>query len=256
MKEKKRLMVLLAACNGEKYLPAQLESIQRQLLDEDLILVGLDPSSDSTGEILRQAEKADPRIRVIRGPGKGASSNFEMLLKEARQQIRSRNENPENVLIALSDQDDLWRPEKAGRIRELFSEPGRQLVVHDAGLIDADGRSTSPSFFSMHRSKNGFLNNLIRNSFIGCCMAFRSDLIDRVIPFPEDIPMHDQWIGMRALQTAKDRDAVFFDPEVLMDYRRHENNATSMSHAGLLQMVKWRTALIRDLISAKKEKNR
>ena len=53
-------------------------------------------------------------------------------------------------------------------------------------------------------------------------MAIRREVLDRALPFPVDIPMHDWWIGLVA-------EAAFrteFIAEPLLLYRRHDNNAS------------------------------
>ena len=41
----KRVSIVLAACNGEKYISAQIASILRQLGENDELIVTLDPST-------------------------------------------------------------------------------------------------------------------------------------------------------------------------------------------------------------------
>ena len=63
------------------------------------------------------------------------------------------------------------------------------------------------------------------------------------LPFPPDIPMHDQWLGLLAELTGK---VVFLD-EVLMLYRRHGSNMSEIRPSGLTQMLIWRVTLVREL---------
>ena len=32
--------------------------------------------------------------------------------------------------------------------------------------------------------------------FYGSAMAFRKQLLSRILPFPNDLPVHDNWIGL------------------------------------------------------------
>ena len=72
-------------------------------------------------------------------------------------------------------------------------------------------------------------------------MAFRRKCLKRILPFPKDIPMHDQWIGICCEQMGN----VDFLPEKLLLYRRHEGNVSEMRHAPLVQMFIWRWNLIK-----------
>lgn len=59
--------------------------------------------------------------------------------------------------------------------------------------------------------------------FHGCCMAFRKELLDEVMPFPKDLIMHDNWIGLFAsLRKYK----IGYIETPLIKYRRHQNNVS------------------------------
>ena len=51
-------------------------------------------------------------------------------------------------------------------------------------------------------------------------MAFQSDLIKYIMPFPKGIPMHDVWIGLMAEYFGK----VKYIDTPLIYYRKHQNN--------------------------------
>lgn len=220
--------VVMAACNGAMYIREQILSILPQLDSEDELIISLDPSVDATEEIIHSVP--DPRIRVISGPGEGIMKNFENALEYATGDV-----------VFLSDQDDVWLPEKVARVKSRFeSHPETVLLVHDCTITDKELNPVHSSYFAFHGSKPGAAVNIFRNSFIGCCMAFRRSLLERTLPFPKTVPMHDQWLGVAASLTGK----VEFLPEQLLLYRRHEENQSSLSHAGIRQMLSWRLKLL------------
>lgn len=45
-------LVCMAACNGEKYIDAQIKSILNQLNEDDRLFISIDPSKDQTKEIV------------------------------------------------------------------------------------------------------------------------------------------------------------------------------------------------------------
>lgn len=221
-----RVSVALAACQGEKYIEEQVRSILDQLGKTDELVVSVDPSTDKTEEILRDMH--DVRIKIIAGPGKGVVKNFENAISHTS-----------GDLILLSDQDDVWMPDKVQVMKECLQD--HILVVHDAIILgsDLDGQR----YQAYHRSRSGFLNNVIRNSFIGCCMGFRAELKPVILPFPAMVPMHDHWIGLAACKSGK----VLFTDKPLIWYRRHENNQTQMTHSGIKEMFWWRVHILRAL---------
>lgn len=65
-------------------------------------------------------------------------------------------------------------------------------------------------------------------------MAFDSSLKDVILPVPNNIEMHDQWIGIISEIVGK---SIFLN-ERLIKYRRHANNVSGMSHHSVGDMVK------------------
>ncbi len=225
-----KISIALAAYKGEKYLGEQLESIFPQLEQTDEIIVSDDMPGGETQRVVEFYAAYDSRVKYIEGSGRGVCKNFENAIN-----------NCSGDIIFLCDQDDIWLPNKVARVKEEFSS-GADLVLHDAKVTDAALKVTANSFFAMHNTKAGFASNYIRNSYVGCCMAFSSDLKKIVLPFPNDLPMHDQWIGLLAELYGK----VKFIDEPLILYRRHGENVTG-GETKLLSKLKWRFDLAKEL---------
>lgn len=231
--------VVMAAYNGQRYIREQLMSIVCQMEHQDELVISLDPSTDATQQIIQniQSENVDLKIVLVHGPGKGLIANFEHALGFAH-----------NPVIVFSDQDDRWKGDKLDVIRHAFAKkPQLMALVHDAQICSDDLQTVEPSYMKAHGSKNGLFNNLVRNSFIGCCMAVRKPVVDASLPFPYPIPMHDQFIGMQALRMGE----VEFIDEVLIDYRRHQDNASSLKPSSFGDQIKWRLQLIQGLSKRK-----
>jgi glycosyltransferase involved in cell wall biosynthesis len=224
------ISVCIATFNGERYLAQQLDSIlQSPLVGE--VLVSDDGSTDSTREVARRF--GDGRVRLLDGPGAGLVRNYEFLLMAAAGQH-----------IFLADQDDVWLPRKV----ELLTARLQQvdLVVSDCVVVDSTLSTLRPSFFADRHSGPGLVRNLVRNSYLGCCMAFNRSLLAYALPFPTSVPMHDWWLGLVAEAFA----SVDFVDEPLVLYRRHGGNASSTSEGSpysLARQLAWRSGLIANL---------
>ena len=122
---------------------------------------------------------------------------------------------------------------------------GCKLVCHDARVMDATlSKELKPSFFAYRGSKAGFLHNLAKNRYMGCCMAFDRSLLSYALPIPDEIEMHDQWIGMiNDIKRGKSR----FIGEKLLLYRRHDANVSDFSHGTILEMITKRYRLLKAL---------
>lgn len=226
--------VALAAYNGEKYISEQAASILKQLSDTDELVISVDPSHDQTVAIISSFH--DPRIKMIPGPGHGAIQNFENAIGHCQ-----------NDIIFLSDQDDIWLPGKVEKVMHAF-DADTTLVMHDAKIVDSHLNTLYDSYFAYHKCQRGLMHNIVRNSYMGCCMAFRKELKPYILPFPEKIPMHDQWIGLVSEKVGKN---VLCDESLIL-YRRHEDNVSSMHHASWKQMIQWRIHIVKAIRKIRK----
>jgi glycosyltransferase involved in cell wall biosynthesis len=219
--------------NGEKYIKEQIESILCQLSEDDEIILSDDSSTDSTLEIV--SDFKDNRIKIL-GNNKFYSPiyNLENAIKHATGEY-----------IFLADQDDIWMPNKVEVMLKALKNV--DLCVSDCELINTNREIIHQSFFELNHSKKGFLRNLIKNSYLGCCIAFSRDILSYILPFPAKIAMHDIWIGLCVELWGK---SVFID-EKLIKYRRHGENvspAAEKSKYTLSYKIKYRLYFIYQLL--------
>ena len=204
--------VCMTTCNGEKYLRRQLDTILEQLGQQDELVISDDSSSDKTIDIIKSYD--DKRIRIFENNHfKSPVYNLEFALKKAR-----------GNMVFLADQDDVWLPGRVQRVVEKLQD--NDLVVCNALIVDADEKVLQESYFEWKGSGPGFWENLKKNSFLGCSLAFNRKILKAVLPFPKKLIMHDVWIGLMAESLGK----VYFLDEKLMLYRRHEGNVTAAVH--------------------------
>lgn len=145
-------------------------------------------------------------------------------------------------MVFLSDQDDVWHIDRVQKVLEAFSSTHCDVVVHDAQLVDANGIPMGETLYGLRHSKS----ELVKNSYVGCCMALRRDLLSTALPIPEHIEMHDWWIGLIADSTAK---TCFID-SILLNYRRHDSNMSGMSHYPLAKMIRNRAVMLAELVKS------
>jgi glycosyltransferase involved in cell wall biosynthesis len=202
------ISVCMTTYNGEKYIKEQLDSILCQLGEDDEVIISDDSSTDQTVNIIKSYN--DKRIKLFEEQKFFSPTyNFENSLKYATKDF-----------IFLSDQDDVWLPAKVATVLKYLKE--HDLVVSDCIVVDEDLKVLDESFFGLVNSGNGFFKNFVKNTYIGCCMAFRRSVLEYILPFPSKIAMHDIWIGL----STEMKGTVFFLKEPQILYRRHENTAT------------------------------
>ncbi len=226
------ISVALAAYEGERYIEEQLRSILPQLSEGDEIIVSDDKPGGMTEKIVRHIAEEDPRVVYVQGHSKGVAANFVNAIRHCK-----------GDKIFLCDQDDVWLPDKVQRVLEAF-DAGATLVLHNAYVTDEELIIKETSFFALRGSRPGLLRNLVKNSYMGCCMAFDRSLLKKIMPMPKAVPMHDQWIGLIGEIYGK---PVFLDVPLLY-YRRHEGNVTG-GQTATRQKLQWREYLIKKLIA-------
>jgi len=229
------ISVCLAAYNGERYIAEQLQSILSQLGTEDEVIVVDDASTDGTKEQVRSL--ADGRVTLLEHrTNLGVARTFEDAIRAASGRI-----------LFLSDQDDLWAANKVSTVLRAFQLfPDVDIVASDAALIDENDAPIGSSYYARRgRFRSGVLANIVRCSYLGCTMAFRSRICARILPFPTGAEvLHDLWIGTsNALFGGK---TLFIDRPLVL-YRRHADNVTGNRQLTTMFRIRMRWDLCRSL---------
>jgi glycosyltransferase involved in cell wall biosynthesis len=219
-----KISVALCCYNGEKFIRQQLDSILKQKIRVDEIIVCDDGSIDNTLKIIEEISKKYTGIFSIHANNKniGTIKNFEKSISLTTGDI-----------IFLSDQDDIWNPDKTEKIIEKFMQNSEVLLIFSNGeLIDQSGLKTGSTLWdewsfteeTRERWKN---NNLAfidllsnHNKVTGATVAFRKILKDYVIPI--QVPQgywHDAFLSLLASAL----NGLYYIEECLINYRIHKD---------------------------------
>lgn len=226
-----KISVCLAAYNGASYIEQQLTSILCQLEKDDEVIIVNDASSDKTLE--RILSFSDRRLHIISNDrNRGVLVSFEKAISLASGQI-----------IFLSDQDDIWRKDKVAiTVNAFLKNPSLTLIATDANVIDSNGNETGRSYYETRGAFSfGVIANFIKNKYLGCTMAFRAEILQRILPFPSSYDIHhDIWIGMRN-QLVGGKGLYINLP--LVSYRRHAHNVSRKMKRTRQFYVRWHLLL-------------
>lgn len=228
------ISVCIASYNGEKYIKRQVVSILNQLDQNDEVIIADDGSQDNTIHIIKELK--DKRIRIIDGAHRHSPIwNFEKALSASK-----------GDYIYLSDQDDEWMPNKIKIMQHYFQT--YDCVISDNITLDGNHKIISSSFFKLNNTKGGkYYNLLIKNGYLGCCMAFNRKVLNASLPFPSNIPMHDIWIG----NVAAFHFRLKFIPDKLIYFYRHGDNVSSTagkSRSSIWKKISYRWNIIKGLL--------
>ncbi|MBQ9552437.1 MAG: glycosyltransferase [Clostridia bacterium] len=229
-----KISVLVAAYNGEKYIAQQLASILPQLGEGDEVLISDDSRTSKTKEACKPFLK-DPRVTYLEGPHAGVDKNKEFLLRQCT-----------GDAAFLSDQDDVWLPGKVKKVMAAI-EGGACCVMHNARLTDDELNPIGETLFENKHVGTGLVRNVIRNGYTGCCMALTREAFEAALPFPEKLPMHDQWLGLVSERVGR----VALIDEPLLLWRRNEGSMTG-GRTSPLQKLLWRVEIVRALLRFRK----
>lgn len=213
--------VCIPVYNGSRYIEAQLNSILTQLQEDDEVVISDDGSTDGTLEMVAEMAKQDARIRLVSHRKGFSQYSFDYTTLNVENAIRACSGD----VIFLADQDDVWMPEKVKLFKQELENA--DLVLSDCVVVDAEMNIMGDSYFKINRSKKGVLNNLKKNSYLGCCMAFKRSVLEYALPFPQTLVPHDIWLGLLAEMKGK----VSFLPTPTLFYRRHSSNLSTSSES-------------------------
>jgi glycosyltransferase involved in cell wall biosynthesis len=190
-----------------------------QLCAGDELIIADDGSTDNTLNLVGQFG-AVVRIVAIERIG-GVVKNFERVMQSAL-----------GDGLVLCDQDDIWFP---GRLDLVRSALGKfSLVMLNGLVVNERLESLGITVFDLVDVRRGFWSNFAKNSFVGCCMAMRRDLVELVLPFPVGVPWHDWYIGLVAECTC----SVARLHVATMMYRRHGANVSLTGERSRHTLVK------------------
>ncbi len=258
-----RIAVLLSTYNGAGYLVRLLESILDQNWPHWDLWVRDDGSDDDTLKILeefagRLKQKNQSgrgnRMHVIRGENIGIVRSFFQLLEKAERGYGGYSG------YAFCDQDDVWLPEKLERAARTM-KPDVPFLYHARQWL-TDQKSGEKTL-SPVPDRTGFANALIQNQVVGCTMVInpllRQCVMDTLRVGSDKTPstgdkspstgdadpcsgiiMHDWWCYLLASAFGQ----IHYDPEPVIEFRRHEESTTPVS-TGFFRMIRKRLSALR-----------
>jgi len=225
--------VVLATFNGERYLPAQLQSLVAQTLPPAEIIICDDGSSDGTLEIAETFAKSSAiKTTVFQNARRlGYGENFLQAAKRASEDY-----------ISFCDQDDIWYPNKIERSIVELKRSGAYLCVHSVRLISTEGQPlgfvkpgppTDKVFdpLTLHPWAlfRGFTQTFDRRLLSVIATDLRGNDLEVTT-----LVSHDRWISFLASSLGK----VVTIAEPLADYRQHQSNQFGYKRTAPLEILR------------------
>jgi glycosyltransferase involved in cell wall biosynthesis len=213
-----KLSVLMTVRNGERFLPAAVESILEQTFTDFELLIRDDGSDDGTHALLRAYAARDSRVKVwVDEPNLGIVRSMNTLFGRARGEYVNRH-----------DADDVSVPDRyAQQVAFLDAHPETGLVGTPVEIIGADDVPVPVRvpYFSTAPDNATIQQQLLQ----GCCFCqgsvmFRRALLEQVGAYDEALEQaedYDLWLRMAEVTQL----ANLTTP--LYRYRRHTESISS-----------------------------
>ncbi len=211
----RRMTVLMSTYNGEGWVDAQLESLERQTWPDLRLRIRDDGSVDGTpGRLNAFASASRLSCEVVFGKNIGVFHSFMTLLAEA---------GDDSSYYAFADQDDVWLPDKCERAAFLLGQVSDDIpamVYTRLRYTDARLRETG---LSPIPTQSGFHTALVQNQATGCTLVMNAAARRKVLEsVPEWALMHDWWCYLVVSAFGQ----VIYDPHPSLLYRKHSDNVT------------------------------
>ena len=210
-----RVLVLLAAYNGEKWIKEQVDSILNQ---EDVsvdILCSVDLSCDQTLEILENYNSNNVSVLPYGKIFGGAGPNFYHLIREAH--------FTNYDYIALADQDDIWLNDKISYAIRSMEEEETKAFSSDVTAFWSDG---STKLIKKSYSQTSY-DYFFESPGPGCSFVLATDLaleLQKFITSCDEsslIDLHD-WLIYAYVRNCGHKWLISRESKLL--YRQHEEN--------------------------------
>ncbi|MGI4750978.1 MAG: glycosyltransferase family 2 protein [Janthinobacterium lividum] len=202
------ISVALCTYNGEKYIEEQLHSILNQTYQNLEIIIVDDCSTDNTWAIIKSYATKDTRIKYFKNNENiGFNKNFEKAIS-----LTSGD------FIALSDQDDIWKPFKLELLLKNIDD--NWLIFSNSSYINENGDPANKDLLqNFSLIQKSYKSILLHNWVTGHTTLFTRKLLNYIMPFPES-GFYDWWIGFVAIYHHK----ITYLDKVLTFYRAHTNS--------------------------------
>lgn len=230
-----RILILMSAYNGEKYIREQIDSVLAQETEEGDIEVTLrirdDGSSDDTPRILEEYRRASPdKIELLYGENLGYNASFFTLLDSAGGYD----------YYALCDQDDKWERDKISRaLREMGAYEAKAPslpLLYACPSVLTDENLKPRGLTRLRKRPLVPRNTLIQNICPGHNQVMNGALL-KLVQRPRDVGriyVYDLWIANLASLYGK----IIFDPVPGTLYRQHGGNELGSRGSAIGKLLK------------------
>ena len=218
MVKRNLISVVCPTYNSESFLEKTLEALIKQIKPADEIVFSDDGSTDRTIEILEewkpQLEEQGSVVVIVKNQHRGPGATRNAGIEQAK-----------NEWISFLDSDDLWKPEKIVRVKELINlYPEKNVFLHGEEYVRLDGNKALMMHGEYYQESDSLSKQLYRGCFFSTSATtlhksvFVKGLFDPTLPNGQD---YELWLRLSSYMKLQ------VIPEVLGEYIEQPNSITA-----------------------------
>lgn len=212
----KKVDILLATYNGERYVKAQIMSIIGQQYENWRLIVHDDGSTDSTLKIIHECMLIDERILLI--------DDGVVCHDPARNFLHLLNYS-DSEYVMFCDQDDIWFDNKISSMLEQINDCNNStpILVFCQAYVWFPDESKSIVGKTIHTCPVNLRKFIFSNAgCIGCSSLFNARMRELLKLWKAKCSMHDYILQLIAVAIGR----VIYLDKPLMLYRQHKTSVT------------------------------
>lgn len=223
--KKPLVSVIMPVFNQEKFVVDAILSVRNQSYQNIEILICDDSSDDATYSIAKAFED-DRRVNCTQNElNVGISRNVNKLLVRAA-----------GKYVCFFSGDDLMHPEKiSSQVAYMERNEACHILYHDVDVVDIATHQLLYKYSERHSPREGDFLTLIRHQAFCCGCSVMAKMPSKVY-CNENVKYASDWAHYVDILANFDG-SIRYLPEVLGQYRRHQNNITKLEFSAAYEEV-------------------
>jgi len=216
-----KISIAMTTYNGGKYLREQLDSLWKQTLPADEIIICDDGSDDETRQILKEFSKLQSEQVEIKIVENEENLGWKLNFRKAMQMCTGD-------YIFLSDQDDIWELSKIQEMTSVMQKNKDILLLASNYSLMIEDNSENKKLPSEVRSNTGKVKKINKFRYYGnvlrpgCTFCFRKEMLEMIRRNDNRDYGHDCILWHIALA----KDSLWIYEKVLLRQRLHAEHSS------------------------------
>ena len=214
--------IVLPTYNREKYIRYSIDSIINQSFKQWELIVVDDCSTDSTPDILREYEKSDSRIKIIRNEEN----------KRLPVSLNIGFSYATGDYLTWTSDDNMYKPNALQMMHNYLENSNEIMVCAKMIVIDDSGNRISPHYLENIKYDD---DRIYFDNLVGACFLYRREVLETIGEYNAKMfCMEDYEYWLRIQKRYK---TIGYIEEQLYYYRLHDTSLTETKETRIANLV-------------------